>query len=151
LSANVVAASGLTDPADIAPYDEDRDAEKYLEDALKLATDVVNDELKEGHDWKQMLIIVLAFALARDQAFSHMSGDKRRELERQIDNRLKELQESAFEYSGPWKSDTKYRKNQFVSHRGSMWHAQIDSRGVVPGDGAMWKLAVKQGRDRERY
>ena len=135
---------------EIAPYDEKIGEEYTLRYAVK-AEEWVNKCLKDGLSWKDIMIEAMAVCLAKSVEVSHIGGDKRRELERDIDMRLQAIESSAFEYSGAWKSDTKYRKNQFVTHRGSMWHAQIDCKGIVPGDGAIWKLAVKQGRDRERY
>lgn len=60
-------------------------------------------------------------------------------------------------YVNVWDTDTAYRENALVTHDGSLWWAQRDSRGERPGtpyttDGlktraAAWKLVVKHGKD----
>lgn len=50
-------------------------------------------------------------------------------------------------YAGVWKKDARYHPGQFVTSGGSLWHAEIESLGVSPGDAPLaWKLAVKRGR-----
>jgi hypothetical protein len=48
-------------------------------------------------------------------------------------------------YRGIWKSDVQYQAGEFVTHQGSLWASTIDSTGCRPGDGIIWKLAVKRG------
>jgi hypothetical protein len=108
----------------------DEDEEKQIRESLEYATHLVNECMKDGLDLKQTLIMAIAamkFGFVKTAAH------------------VREMNELAFEYAGTWKSDTKYRPNQFVTHRGSMWHSQIHSKGIAPGDGQMWKLCVKRG------
>ncbi|RJT28125.1 hypothetical protein D3227_35100 [Mesorhizobium waimense] len=51
-------------------------------------------------------------------------------------------------YAGAWKSDQWFKTGSFATHRGSLWHANVDTKGIVPGgaDGnRCWQLAVKNG------
>lgn len=52
------------------------------------------------------------------------------------------------EYRGTWKPDQQYKQGALTTHDGSMWHAEIGSKGVTPGQGeGCWRLCVKKGRD----
>ncbi|WP_202349993.1 hypothetical protein [Mesorhizobium sp. 113-1-2] len=52
------------------------------------------------------------------------------------------------EYQGTWKPDRQYKQGALTTHDGSMWHAEIGSKGVTPGHGeGCWRLCVKKGRD----
>lgn len=49
-------------------------------------------------------------------------------------------------YSGIWSKDAIYRPGSFVTHAGSLWHSNSESKGMRPGDGSgCWTLAVKRG------
>jgi hypothetical protein len=50
-------------------------------------------------------------------------------------------------YVGVWKASDEYKPGNVVTHSGSMWHANIVTKGVKPGDGNMFTLCVKRGRD----
>jgi hypothetical protein len=114
----------------------DENEQKQFRESLEYATHLVDECMKDGLDLKQTLIMAIAvMKVGFLDTAAHVN----------------EMEQLAFEYAGTWKSDTQYRPNQFVTHRGSMWHSQIYSKGVTPGDGQMWKLAVKQGRDREKH
>jgi hypothetical protein len=56
-----------------------------------------------------------------------------------------------FEHVGTFEESREYTRNEFVTHKGCMWHArQAVPAGMVPGTdrGAeFWTLAVKCGRD----
>lgn len=63
-----------------------------------------------------------------------------------IGHRLAELERTAFVYEGPHETGKTYRKGSFVTHQGSLWHANYTT-ATAPGDGQAWTLAVKRGRD----
>ena len=50
-------------------------------------------------------------------------------------------------YRGVWRADEEYTDNSAVTHDGSVFIARAQSVGVRPGDGDLWQLAVKRGRD----
>lgn len=66
-----------------------------------------------------------------------------------LEARVAELESKpSVEYRGVWRSNEEYRRGNLVTHDGSMWHAEIVSNGLIPGDGtAAWKLCVKKGKD----
>lgn len=51
-------------------------------------------------------------------------------------------------YEGVWKAGKTYTPGAFVTHSGSLFHANEDSADVKPGQGGPeWTLAVKAGKD----
>jgi chitodextrinase len=48
-------------------------------------------------------------------------------------------------YLGIWDASRTYQPGSFVTHSGSVWHADVQSTGIRPGEGGFWKLAVKRG------
>lgn len=71
-------------------------------------------------------------------------------VERGHDGKDADPTDSPLKYRGVWSSLENYSKGAFVSHGGSMWHAEIDSVGVRPDESesaSCWRLAVKRGRD----
>jgi hypothetical protein len=68
-------------------------------------------------------------------------------LRADIDLRLQTIENAgATAYQGTYDPDRQYSKGQFVTHNGSLWHANELTR-ARPGDGPDWTLAVKRGRD----
>lgn len=63
----------------------------------------------------------------------------------EVEQRLEALESR--EYQGVFDPLKAYSKGAFVTSKGSMFVATVDTTGVVPGDGNVWKLAVKRGRD----
>ena len=62
-------------------------------------------------------------------------------------SQLAELKEQkALEYLGTHEQGRHYRKGDFVTYAGSLWHAN-EQTTQKPGDGPAWTLAVKRGRD----
>ena len=52
------------------------------------------------------------------------------------------------EYRGVWSKDLFYRSGNFVTHRGSLWHANVGSNAMEPGNVEhIWTLAVKRGQN----
>jgi hypothetical protein len=63
-------------------------------------------------------------------------------------DRVKALEENPMAYRGTWTADKLYPPNTFITHAGSCWHTDVESRGVRPGDAnTIWVLAVKKGKD----
>jgi hypothetical protein len=50
-------------------------------------------------------------------------------------------------YAGIFDRTRTYAPGSMVTFKGSTWHANMQVKGVEPGDGASWTLAVKRGRD----
>jgi hypothetical protein len=46
---------------------------------------------------------------------------------------------------GVWQRQQAYKSGALVTFKGGMWHANTDSKGIEPGDGKLWTLAVKGG------
>ena len=54
-------------------------------------------------------------------------------------------------YAGTWKASETYPAGTFITHRGALWHAEAQSRGIRPGESPVcWKLAAKAGKPVER-
>ena len=73
------------------------------------------------------------------------------ELLRQVNGRLDALERDvnevrAFRYCGVWSEHQQYNANDFATHNGSVWHCRESTR-QRPGDGNVWSLAVKRGKD----
>lgn len=66
--------------------------------------------------------------------------------ERRIDQLEKRLDDGPFKYMGPHVEGTDYRKGDFVTLGGSLWHCNYQTR-ARPGEGFDWTLCVKRGRD----
>jgi len=60
--------------------------------------------------------------------------------------RIKELElRPTLRYAGVWNASSTYLRGTFVTFAGSTWHTDQETTGVRPGDGAIWRLAVKRG------
>jgi hypothetical protein len=57
-----------------------------------------------------------------------------------------EAAQAAWVYRGVWGAEQQYVENNWVTHAGSLWHAEQNSLGVKPGEGAAWKIGVKRGQ-----
>jgi hypothetical protein len=55
-----------------------------------------------------------------------------------------ELQAKELRYAGVWNEKSVYRRNNFVTHGGSVWACVVDGIQTQPGhDHSGWQLAVK--------
>ncbi|HZF97721.1 MAG TPA: hypothetical protein VEY92_05680 [Pseudoxanthomonas sp.] len=68
-----------------------------------------------------------------------------------IEDKLKALESSiaerkGFEYQGIYEQGVEYMRGDFVTHAGSLWHANTKTN-ARPGESNKWTLAVKKGRD----
>ena len=53
---------------------------------------------------------------------------------------------SEFQYCGVW-HDGAYKRGNFVTHDGSVWHCYVDTCEKSGTDATAWTLAVKHGND----
>jgi hypothetical protein len=63
-------------------------------------------------------------------------------------DRIQKLEERpSVRYLGVWSAEKRYEPGSFVTHSGSIWHTDLESTGIRPGEGGnvIWKLAVKRG------
>jgi hypothetical protein len=77
-------------------------------------------------------------------ALAEFQRNRRIELEKRISALEKR---PGFSYEGTYSADKEYNTGDFVTHDGSLHHANCKVRGIAPGDGVHWRLAVKRGRD----
>lgn len=66
------------------------------------------------------------------------------------ERRIAELEaRPSTQYRGIYDDKETYRRGDFVTRSGSVWHCELDrAKGVVPGTDALgWRLAVKRGAD----
>lgn len=55
-----------------------------------------------------------------------------------------ELRARELRYAGTWSDKGRYRKGNFCTHSGALWHCNFDDVATVPGhDHDGWTLAVK--------
>ncbi|TFV36476.1 hypothetical protein [Bradyrhizobium niftali] len=63
-----------------------------------------------------------------------------------LKERLKELESRpTLRYLGIWDASRTYQPGSFVTHSGSVWNCDVENTRVRPGDGGIWRLAVKRG------
>jgi hypothetical protein len=63
--------------------------------------------------------------------------------------RIDELENAQREfcYCGVWATGS-YKRGNFVTHDGSLWHCDADNTDTKPGtDASAWTLCVKRGKD----
>jgi hypothetical protein len=54
-------------------------------------------------------------------------------------------------YAGVWTDRASYKRGNFVTHSGSLWHCNLDDVHTMPGsDVTAWTLCVKRGEDRTK-
>lgn len=74
-------------------------------------------------------------------------GDMRREMETEFAKKLDDAVKE-FAFKGQWSEGVQYRKGNFVSMGGQLFHCDYDCKDARPGnDSINWSLAVKSGRD----
>jgi len=80
-----------------------------------------------------------------------MLGKRFREMGERIAKLENELSEakakSLTNYEGIWRENNLYQRGVFVTHRGSLWHAEQVTESK-PGTDGTWKLTVKSGEQR---
>jgi hypothetical protein len=78
-------------------------------------------------------------------AIGQAIGEMAREAEAQFAAKL-EGATKEFAYKGQWVDGTQYKRGNFVSMGGQVYHANVDTRSRPSTDGT-WTLACKSGRD----
>src|SRR5262245_1466685 len=89
---------------------------------------------------------------------SELMGHVIATLQRETDEKIKRVQDEAnakiaaleakmpsIEYREVWRAGQDYRRGNFVTHNGAMWHCNVDHTQSRPGTDKGWKLAVKNG------
>jgi hypothetical protein len=64
-------------------------------------------------------------------------------------SKIAELEERpTISYERTYTTDKLYKPGNLTTHAGSLWHANVATKCVAPGDGnSAWTLIVKRGRD----
>jgi hypothetical protein len=65
-----------------------------------------------------------------------------------LEQKVAEIQQRpTLKYRGVWSAQETYPASTFITHAGSVWHSDVESTGVRPGEGGnvIWRLAVKRG------
>jgi HK97 family phage prohead protease len=103
----------------------------------------IDEALAEGN-FKAGMWAGQLTAIAARTAFDFTIAVEQRTIAR-IADLERRLEEQGRAYKGVWRPGT-YAAGCFVTHAGSMWHAD-KSTDFKPGEGGGWTLAVKSGRD----
>jgi hypothetical protein len=66
-----------------------------------------------------------------------------------LQQKVVDLQERpTISYEKTFSPDKLYSPGNLTTHQGSLWHANVETKGIAPGDGNVaWTLIVKRGRD----
>ncbi|MGY3413079.1 hypothetical protein ACVWZV_009245 [Bradyrhizobium sp. GM5.1] len=71
-----------------------------------------------------------------------------REERIKLEKRIAELEQAPqISYNGIFAADKQYKPGDLTTFRGSLWHCNVATIGVTPGDGCYWTLVVKRGRN----
>jgi len=103
--------------------------------------------LQSRHD---VIDALFRACIAETRLLIRTGGDRRRELEERV--RVLEARLAMVEnqpksaYRGVWSATEEYSPGDQATCAGSLWIASAENRGVKPGTGTGWKLAVKKGR-----
>lgn len=73
----------------------------------------------------------------------------------ELTKRLATIEGRGIQYRGLFSASEDYRRGDFVSHQGSMFHCTRDTQGIAPSLSESeakpvdfpWQLAVRRGRD----
>jgi hypothetical protein len=85
-----------------------------------------------------------------DDVLAKAIGTAIGELMREVEDRFaKKLEDVAREFcfKGTWSGGMSYKRGNFVSMGGQLYHANFDNRDSRPGSDGSWSLAVRSGRD----
>lgn len=140
--------------------DEDSDDEAAFESQARAAlggilsgAGIDPDESLSARQAVELVAASLASTLATSAANATLGG-RLDAMQRQFDERLADVEQQVRRaaadkalpgYAGVWKAARTYLPGEYVTHQGSLWHSDIETKAVRPGDGAVWKLAVKRG------
>lgn len=108
----------------------------------------ITDQISESDLRKPMTLAAWKHvAEALGEKFTEAADAHNRLLERvkRLESRLAEAEsKSLTNYRGVWRANEVYPKGVFVTHRGSLWHAE-STTDEKPGTSPAWRLAVKSG------
>jgi hypothetical protein len=79
------------------------------------------------------------------EAIGRCIGEMAREVEARFAAKLEEATQE-FAYKGQWADGTRYKRGNFVSMGGQVYHCNADTKSR-PGTDSSWSLACKSGRD----
>lgn len=97
--------------------------------------------LRSGKSADSKIKMVTAFVFMLS-TFLKKGNQKLDELSARLANL--EAHHADFKYMGTWQSGREYRKGNFCTHAGSIWHAN-EHNVDKPGASNSWTLAVKSG------
>ena len=114
---------------------------------MKMIDPIADGIAKVAKPMMQRLSDLEVRANAVEQRLMKLEEQPTRDLEARIET----LQAQPLRYLGVWAPTTRYEKGSFVSHQGSLWHADTITTGVRPGgNSGAWTLCVKRGSDAPR-
>ena len=94
------------------------------------------------------LIVTLGIMMAEARWLVALGRDRRKSLEESLLKRIEALEaKQVITDAGVWDQFKTYSAGALVSHQGGGWIAQVESKGVRPGDGALWRLAIKRAKE----
>lgn len=131
--------------ADAAEADVIRRSEAYAAWIMADAKDSVGD-LVGSPAVRSATTLVHVEGSIREAADMVLSA-RIKALEARLEAAESALREGPFKYMGSYATGTDYAKGSFVTHDGSLWHANENTRAKPGGGGYEWTLCVKRGKD----
>jgi hypothetical protein len=122
-------------------------------------TDFRKTILKDKNDFEarfsqglyRSLVLTLALMYAETKFTFALARDRRDDVRKELLDRIEALEARPFlTDAGVWGKDKDYAAGSFVSHQGAGWISNIQTKGCRPGDGKLWRLAVKSFKEKER-
>lgn len=123
---------------------------RKVNSSLQASQQAVNQDIPVAftQGFFRALITTLGVLHAEHRLLVAMGRDHRKDLEETLLKRIEALEARPVMIDAGVFDDAKtYSPGSFVSYQGSGWAAQVKTKGVRPGDGTIWRLAVKKGRD----
>lgn len=116
-------------------------SEDHVEDSVRTFTAVAT-KIPGQHKMAALLLMPALFIVRQMNARNKERNARLDALERRLDS----LEAKPHvRYCGVWEADRQYCAGDAATLSGSLWISHIDSKGVRPGDGKIWQLAVKRG------
>jgi len=118
-----------------------------LDEAFHYAVDHIGGQLEKFRQAtpKNALLMTLAWLWTETRQLLKFAREQRLDLEA----RVAALEaRPTISYEKIYSPDKVYKPGNLTTHQGSLWHANVETRGVPPGDGNVaWTLIVKRGRE----
>jgi hypothetical protein len=113
---------------------------KSFKDSLARKGDIQTSYSRATHIG---LLMTLAATWVELRSLIAVARDNRNELAK----RVEALEAKPYLIDeGVWNESRTYAAGSLVSHRGAGWVAQCESRACRPGDGRLWRLAIKSNK-----